>query len=200
MSMYDPTRYEDTLPMPIIDPTTPAHPYINPYERTSTYGISDIPIPPPPPRKKRDWLKYSAITGLVFIVLGGVAGAGLMIYYAGKASNDTVSHMVKVMVKSSPTVVIETPTPAPRPTIIVETPTPAPQPHPQPPYTAGDIYQDFRSAGIYMSNPSPDNNWCPTCNWTPSGGAIVWQDTQSGTTMEIATFYANAHVVQDAAT
>ncbi len=108
-------------------------------------------------------------------------------------------YITKVHYSAAPTQQPTAP-PTPTPVVVVETPTPTAM---IVPYTASQIFQDFQAAGIAMSNVHSDNNWCPHCDYTPSGGAIAWDargGSDNGTPTEIATFATTNALLDDAQT
>jgi hypothetical protein len=90
--------------------------------------------------------------------------------------------------------VVPTSLPTPMPTSV---PTPVPTSAPTSltvKYYASDIYNDFVANGLGGTNPKTDTKWS-CCSYIPSGGAIVWTDSTTGYTMDIATF-ATSNAVQ----
>ena len=160
-----------------------------------------MPIPPPPPpRKRASFLTVAMLIVIILMLLCLTVIASL--WYAGNKMLTRSPAITVTATAIAPTQApTNTPTPeptnTPTPIVIVETATPAPSNQVIVPYTASQIFQDFQAAGIAMSNISVDNSWCHTCNYTPSGGAISWDDYNNSpkTRVEIATF-ATIHAMQ----
>ena len=85
--------------------------------------------------------------------------------------------------------------------IIQVTPTatmvPTSTPVPLVSYPASDIYHDFSTNGLGGTNLRNDTNWS-CCTYIPEGGALVWTDSASGYTLDIATFKSTSEAEIDA--
>ncbi len=169
---------EETLPLPIMLPTTPAYPYRNNpiiEQTTPTYPLYNpyepiSPYPPPPPTKRKINHFVLLFFGILLVTLiASTSFLGIQMY---EHQSDTAS---KIMPSRTSTQIL-TPTPQP----------PTPTPIPTVSYYASDIYNDFYANGLGGSDPKNDTNWS-CCTYTPAGGAIVWTD-RSGYILDIATF------------
>lgn len=159
--------------------------YSNPYERTGPYAQSPSPTPPPPPPPPQKTRKTWA--GLVVLCLVGSLLVGSVIYVGINGAPWQTSHAA---------------TPAPAPTATpISTPSPVPTTTPLPsptahmpiitgakaPYPASQIVASFYQAGLAPQTTSIDTGWS-CCQYYPEGGAVYWQDPQTGITMDLATF------------
>ena len=181
----DPTEYQRP-----IEPMQAA--YRNPYETPNPY-YGDVPPPPPPPPSRQRHIGLIVVLVSIlclFVIFGGVL-FGVM-HVGGQQK--------VIQVISTPTSrVLPTPTPTftATPTPVLPTPTLPPTPIPTVSYTANDIYNAFYANGLGGTNPKNDTNWS-CCTYVPAGGAIVWTDSASGYTLDIATFYNNHDAEVDA--
>jgi hypothetical protein len=201
MSYYDDDHTEKS---PQFETTEQAEQYgfTNPYMQSPYEESSDLPPPPPPPdlKKKRRGFLWVFSGSLLVVVLLLLSFLVYVLY--GNSHAPTGNNSTPVPTTAS------TPTPLPAtPTIIIETPTPqqatptlaslSPSPTSSVPYYAIDIYNAFVANGLGGSNPKQDTNWS-CCTYVPAGGAIYWNDNQSGHALDIATFYNNQDAETDA--
>jgi hypothetical protein len=166
----DPTEY-DRPPEPL--PTA----YHNPYELPNPYdgGVSAI-IPPPPPKQRHAGLLVASVSLLcVVMILGGVIFGILLVN--GQQQGKQATQVTQV-----------TPPPTLVPTATPVRPVSA---------SANDIYNDFTANGLGGTNRRDDKNW-NCCTYTPEGGALVWTDSASGYTLDIATFKSTNEAAIDA--
>jgi len=73
---------------------------------------------------------------------------------------------------------------------------PTDTPTPTVSYYANDIYNDFVANGLGGPNPKDDTNW-KCCTYTPEGGAIIWNDSNSGYQLDLAVFVSLAEAETD---
>jgi len=168
------------------------------YGYTEYHDYMQTPIPPPPPPPKRS--HKTTLFIIVFLIIALlVLGSALLFNLADKHQQVT-SHitttptMTLIPTSTSAPAVVPTSLPTPMPT---QLPTPVPTSAPTSltvKYYASDIYNDFVANGLGGTNPKTDTKWS-CCSYIPSGGAIVWTDSMTGYTMDIATF-ATANAVQ----
>jgi hypothetical protein len=157
--------------------------YRNPYETTYPYFGEVPPAPPPPPKQRHTWLivVLMSIACLVLVLSGVFFG----VTHSG--ASQKVAHV-------TPTV---TPIPIPKDPPTVTPIPPLLTPVPTISYYARDIYNDFVVNGLGGADPKYDTNW-KCCTYVPAGRAIVWTDSTSGYTLDIATFYNTADAEVDA--
>ena len=181
--------------------------FANPYMQSPYEESSDPPPPPPDLKKNRRgflWVFSGSILVVMLILLSFIV---YMIYGNSHASTGNSPTPVTTTA-STPTIIHGTPLPQQTtPTIIIETPTPqqatptlaspSPSPTSSVPYYAIDIYNAFVANGLGGSNAKQDTNWS-CCTYVPAGGAIFWNDNQSGHALDIATFYNNQDAETDA--
>lgn len=164
----------------------------DPTERDGYTPYMNIPVTPPPPpppsAKHRDSIVIWLISILsVVIILAMVITVVLINSLQGRhpVPNNASANVITAI----PTA---TATPIPTPTA---TPTPIPTPTVQTPivgtgvapYSASQIIGDFYRAGLTPSTYKVDTNWS-CCTYYPEGGAGYWADTQTGISMDLATF------------
>ncbi len=174
--MYNDPLYSDSTeyhrpPEPM--PTA----YRNPYEISNPYdgGVPAI-TPPPPPKQRHIGLIVVSVSLLcVVMILGGVIFGGAIVGTLLMSGQRQVTQV----------------TPPP--------PTPVPTATPVRPVTssASDIYNAFIANGLGGTNRRDDKNW-NCCTYTPEGGALVWTDSTSGYTLDIATFKSTSEAAIDA--
>ena len=182
------------------DPTQHARPPINPYETTMNSDPYGVPIPPPPPPNK----KHSKVLSIWLVVVICIVVVTSAITFVGSKyvgqTKQEVTPTANTTILTTPTIIIETPTPVPPtpiPTVVIETPTPVPPtpiptivietPVPSISYYANDIYNDFRTNGLGGPDPKYDTSWS-CCTYIPEGRAVVWTDSTSGFKIDLAVF------------
>ncbi len=191
----DPTIYPTRQPIESTEPAYNFNPgestepyYFNPYAPDTPYSLT----PPPPPKVRR---KTKSILLAWIISIVGLLLVGLIIFFGIAGLPWQQSHATSLF--STPTTVS---TVVPTVTVIpttIPTPTAAPTPIStasapimtggKAPYPASQIIGDFYQAGLAPSVFSIDTSWS-CCTYYPEGGAGYWTDTQTGITMDLATF------------
>mgnify|MGYP001220310902 CR=1 FL=1 len=190
----DPTEYPN---QPRIEPTEPisdANPYAsigpyygNPYEHTEPPYYQSIPLVPPPPPGKR----VGNILLLWIISIGGLLLVGVLIFFGINGFPWQQSRAVTLSPTTSLVPTATTiPTPATTPTAIPTSPPTTATPiitGAKAPYPASQIVADFYKAGLTPQATPIDTSWS-CCQYYPEGGAVYWNDVQTGITMDLATF------------
>jgi hypothetical protein len=196
----------DYLDKPLIEPTEPVSrktPYINtepyysnPYEHSEPYYHNIPSIPPPLPKQPK---KRAGNIFLLWIVsIGGILLVILVLFWGINGLPWQQSQVVTLSSTPSSVMNTITPTATPLPTA---TPTPLPTATPLPtptvntpimtgnkaPYPASQIIGYFYRAGLTPYTYAIDTNWS-CCTYYPEGGAGYWIDTQTGISMDLATF------------
>lgn len=160
------------------DPTEPVsegnpYPYYNnPYVQTGP------PAPPSPPKRK---MNLGVFGGTVLCVVGLLlTGAILYVGIAGIPWQQASPSQPVSTLALAPTPIhtlspTATPTPTPTPTLAVQI------------IPASQIVTYFYRIGLAPQNPNLDTSWS-CCQYYPEGGAVYWNDLQTGITMDLATF------------